>query len=248
MTPYSSLAGVYDALMADVDYEAWSRYVLALLMKHGVQPGARVLDAACGTGKLTLPLAKAGYIVTGADASEDMLRLAGENARKAGLSVPFVRQRLEELAVHRPMSALVCACDGVNYIASEDEVKAFFAAAYEALAPGGALLFDVSSRYKLKHILGNRFYGEDLEDAAVLWQNAYDERSRLLEMELTIFIKKGKTFERFRERHVQRAHTAAELTRWLRESGFEPIAAYGFLTEKKPARNAERIQFAAVKG
>ncbi len=247
MIPYTSLAGAYDALMADVDYDAWARYVLSLLALHGVQKGARVLDAACGTGRLTIPLAKAGYAVTGADASEDMLRVAGENARRAGLNVPFIRQRLESLSVHRPLGALVCACDGVNYLASEEEVKAFFTAARNALAPGGALLFDISARYKLKNILGGRFYGEDLEDVACLWQNAYDERSHLLEIDLTLFIRRegGEAFERFRERHVQRAHTVAELTRWMRKCGLEPVAVYGFMTEEKPSRSAERIQFVA---
>ncbi len=249
MTPYTSLAGAYDALMADVDYEAWARYVLSLLALNGVKKGARVLDAACGTGKLTLPLAKAGYAVTGADASEDMLGLASEKARKAGLNIPFICQRLEELSVHRPQDAIVCACDGVNYLASEEEVKAFFSAAQNALTANGLLQFDVSSRYKLRYVLGGRIYGDDLEDVACLWQNSYDERSHLLAIDLTLFVKNkggnGKSFERFRERHIQRAHTAGELVLWMRQCGLEPLGVYGFLTAEKPARNAERIQFAA---
>ena len=250
MTPYTSLAGAYDALMADIDYEAWARYVLSLLAHNGVKKGARVLDAACGTGKLTLPLAKAGYAVTGADASEDMLLIASEKARNAGLNIPFIRQRLEELFMHRPQDAIVCACDGVNYLASEKEVKAFFSAARSALAANGLLLFDVSSRYKLRYVLGGRIYGDDLEDAACLWQNSYDGRSHLLEIDLTLFIKnEGKeTFGRFRETHIQRAHTASELTRWMKQCGLEPLGVYGFLTTEKPARNAERIQFAAKRG
>ncbi len=245
MTPYTSLAGAYDALMADVDYEAWARYALSLLALNGIKKGARILDAACGTGKLTLPLAKAGYALTGADVSADMLRFASEKARKAGLNIPFIRQRLEELSVHRPQDAIVSACDGVNYLASEDEVRAFFTAARNALAPNGVLLFDISSRYKLKHVLNGRQFGDDLEDVACLWQNVYDERSHLLEIDLTLFIRQGKAFERFRERHIQRAHTASELTRWMRVCGLEPLGVYGFLTAEKPGRKAERIQFVA---
>ncbi len=245
MTPYTSLAGAYDALMADVDYEAWARYTLALLAQNGVKKGARVLDAACGTGKLTLPLAKAGFCVTGADASEDMLRAASEKARKAGLNIPLIRQRLEELSLHRPQDAVICACDGVNYLISNAHVKAFFNAARNALALGGVLLFDISSRYKLRNVLNGRQFGDDLEDAACLWQNVYDEQTHLLEIDLTLFIKSGNRFERFREKHVQRAHTVNELTRALRQCGLEPLGVYGFLTTEKPETKAERIQFAA---
>lgn len=245
MTPYASFAGAYDALMADVDYEKWSQYVLSLLALQGVHPGARVLDAACGTGKLTLPLSKAGYLVTGADASADMLQAAGEKARMMGLSIPFICQRMEEIRLHRPVEAVVCACDGVNYLACEDEVMAFFSSAREALTPGGILLFDISSRYKIKHILDGNMFGEDLEDVACLWQNSYDELSCLLEIQLTLFLRKDKGFERFRERHIQRAHLQSELVRWMRRAGLETIAAYGFLTMEPPPRRAERIQFVA---
>lgn len=62
----------------------------------------RVTDCACGTGEITLRLARAGHIMTGVDISGDMLRIASEKARRAALKIPFVEQDMRKLALHRP--------------------------------------------------------------------------------------------------------------------------------------------------
>jgi len=66
MLPYEAFAACYDALMADVDYEAWADYLAGLIREHGA-PETTLLDAACGTGTMTLLLQKAGFAVTGAE-------------------------------------------------------------------------------------------------------------------------------------------------------------------------------------
>ena len=74
---YGDFAGMYDPLMKDVDYDSWAEYLLRFLGAEKL----RVTDCACGTGAVSIPLAKRGYKVTGLDASEEMLRIAAENAR-----------------------------------------------------------------------------------------------------------------------------------------------------------------------
>ncbi|MBQ1188434.1 MAG: methyltransferase domain-containing protein [Peptococcaceae bacterium] len=76
---YETLAVMYDALMDDVDYEAWADYIDRMLKKHGC-PGKRLLDLGCGTGSISIPLAQKGYQVTGVDLSEEMLAVAREKA------------------------------------------------------------------------------------------------------------------------------------------------------------------------
>src|SRR3970040_3112439 len=51
--------------------------------------GRRVLDMATGTGRAALALAKRGAIVTGVDASREMLNVARTRAAGAGLSIEF---------------------------------------------------------------------------------------------------------------------------------------------------------------
>ena len=51
--------------------------------------GRRILDVGTGTGRAAIALAKRGAIVTGVDASAEMLQVAGRRAREAGAAVTF---------------------------------------------------------------------------------------------------------------------------------------------------------------
>ncbi|HWQ98251.1 MAG TPA: methyltransferase domain-containing protein [Clostridia bacterium] len=245
---YDEFAVYYDRLMADVDYDAWAGYLTGLLRDGGVPPEQTVLDCACGTGEITIRLHKAGYRMTGADISERMLELAQQKARKSGAKIAFVRQAMQELCVHKPVSAITCACDGVNYLLTLNDVSRFFSGANRALKEGGLLLFDISSAYKLEKILGGQTFGEDEKDCTYLWQNCFDEQSRLLEMRLAFFTPDGKgSYKRFDERHVQRAHTQEELTALLEETGFSVERVYDAFTRNPASEQSERIQFVARK-
>ncbi len=245
---YQAFAAYYDRLMADVDYALWVDYLKDLLRENGVLPGEPVLDCACGTGELTLRLHQAGYRMTGSDISVPMLEIAQQKARKAGAKIVFVQQELQSIRVHKQASAITCACDGVNYLLSNEEVFSFFCAANRALKDGGMLLFDISSAYKLEHVLGGQTFGEDEPACTYLWQNCFDPQSRLLEMRLAFFTPDGKgMYQRFDERHVQRAHTQQELTMALEQAGFVVKGVYRAFTGNKPEENSERIQFVAQK-
>jgi hypothetical protein len=127
-------------------------------------------------------------------------------------------------------------------------VSAFFSSAYAALKPGGILLFDVSSAYKLERILDGRTFGEDCDACTYLWQNTFDPLTRLLEMNLAFFTPDDDgRYIRFDETHIQRAHTIKELTDALKKTGFSDIMAFDAFTGQPPADNAERIQMIARK-
>ena len=238
---YVNFADVYDTLMRDVDYGAWAEFLRARLP----EPPARVADCACGTGEMTIRLKKLGYDVTGVDVSESMLAVAGEKARKAGQSIPFIRQDMRRLALHRPADAVTCVCDGVNYLASREDMRAFFKSAANALKPNGVILFDISSRYKLAEVLGMNTFAEDDGERAYIWKNAYDDENKLIEMELSFFVKRGGAYERFTERHIQRAHSRVEVEHALEASGFEAVEVYGGIDMSAPEDETERLYFFA---
>ncbi len=69
----------------------------SFVSRLSIPPGARVLDVACGTGNLAIPLARSGAIVTGVDIAPNLLAQARERARAEGLEVNFDEGDAEQL-------------------------------------------------------------------------------------------------------------------------------------------------------
>ena len=240
---YSVFAAGYDRMMGDVDYDGWANYIDGFLKEAGARTA---LECACGTGSLTVRLARRGYAMTGSDLSEDMLMIARQKALDAGLRfLPFVCQDMRKIALHKPVDAVISACDGVNYLL--DGAENFFRAAHDALKPGGLLLFDVSSAYKLSAILANNTFAATGEDWAYIWENQYHPRLDRVDMALTGFLKQGTGYARFEERHSQRAYSEEELRTSLQSCGFGDVQAYEAFTREAPSATAERLQFVARK-
>ena len=245
---YTSFARVYDELMSTVDYAAWAEHYARLMALCGAPPGGKCVECACGTGNLTLPLRKMGFRITGTDISESMLALAMEKARGAGYVIPFVRQDMCALAVPRPVDCVIAACDGVNYLTDPARVRAFFAAAWAALRPGGALVFDVSTPEKLRDTLGNHTLFSDDEKIAYIWRNAFHEKTACVSLQLSIFVRRPDgAYDRIEENQVQRAHEKQELRAWLREAGFSRVRFFGRQRLTPPRKGDDRWHVAAVK-
>ena len=240
MTAYGKFALIYDSLMRDVDYDAWAEYICGFLT-----PGCSVLECSCGTGEISVRLARKGYALVSTDISEDMLKIASEKARKNRTRIVFARMDMRELYSHKPVDAVIAVCDGVNYLLTEDDLRRFFKSARDVLKPSGQLLFDVSSEYKLRTELGDNTIASDEGDVAFIWQNSYDEARHTVDMELSFFVRHGELYEKFEETHIQKGHDADELIRLLNECGFEVTGAYDAFTRDCIKQDSERIQLVA---
>lgn len=244
---YTEFSAIYDRLMRDVDYEAWARYYTRLLAARGIRSG-RICECACGTGSLTIPLRKSGYMMTGVDVSEEMLAQAMVKARESGLDIPFVRQDMQNLSLHKPQDAVLSTCDGVNYLLSPAKVKKFLTSAYKALRAGGALIFDVSTPDKFALVLGSQTLTDLTDDTAYIWQNAYNKRTQIISMKLALFIKRADgVYDRVEETQLQRAHTMEELKAWLENAGFKEIRIFGEMRRTAPAPGDSRWHISAIK-
>ena len=245
MEAYRGFAAVYDLLMDDFDYPAWAAYYLALLRRAGVEPRG-MCDCACGTGSLTVEFAKGGARVTGVDISPEMLEAAAEKARGRGVQAQFVCQDMAKLRLPKPVDAIVCGCDGVNYLTTDARLRAFFRAAHASLRPGGALAFDISSPHKLRSVLGENFFFEERDEVVYLWQNSLE--GDIVTMDLTFFLREPDgRYRRAAETHRQRAHEPEALAHILKECGFDGIEIFGDRSFEAPGPEEDRVHILAVR-
>ncbi len=248
MSAYEALAASYDRLTNDVDYPAVLAYLRQLLDAMGARPET-VLDLACGTGSLSVLLAQAGYRVLGADLSSDMLMEAYDKA----LELPeeqrpfFICQPMQELELPEPVDCVVCCLDSLNYLTEPADCEQTMRRVYEALAPGGAFLFDVNTPYKFRSLDGQVFLDED-EDVYCVWRAEFDEAANTLDYGMDLFQREGDLWRRSFEEHREYAYGLEELRRMLAQAGFTDVRVYGDRTMCAPGRTELRAYFAARKG
>ena len=182
---YNDFAAVYDKLQ-DADYDGFVDYYERIFKKFGKEPKL-VLDLACGTGNITIPMAKRGYDMIGLDLSCEMLNIARDKATAEGLDILFLNQDMPEMELYGTVDAIVCALDGLNYITDPEDLKQVFKLVKNYLNPDGIMIFDINSEYKLREILGGNTFVNEEQGVYYVWQSEFDEESGICDFELNFF-------------------------------------------------------------
>lgn len=237
---YGAIARLYDKLMAG-DIGRWTEYILLKLSKYST--GKTGADVGCGTGAMSRAFKRAGYNVFGTDISREMLAVAAENARVEGLDITYVLQDAAAFSSFKRLDFITSVNDCLNYLDIRGVKRAIsrFAA---NLKRGGVLVFDISTEYKIKHILGSNMFGEDCDDYSYLWFNSPFDGG--VEMDISLFEKEGKLYRKSEEHHVQYAHATDDIARILGDCGFDIVSLEGHLGAPY-SDTQERAVFTAIK-
>jgi SAM-dependent methyltransferase len=107
------------------------------------QQGGGVLELACGTGQLTIPVAAAGHPAVGLDRSHAMLLVARRRAAAAGAPVALVQGDMRDFALGRRFDVIFVARNSLLHLLSTGDILAAFAAVRRHLTPDGVFAFDV---------------------------------------------------------------------------------------------------------
>jgi daunosaminyl-N,N-dimethyltransferase/N-dimethyltransferase len=134
---YGDRAELYDVLYSFKDYAAEAAQIQHRLHDLGVVPGARVLEAACGTGEHLRHLAQT-YAVDGFDLADGMLRVARSKLPGAHL----FQADMAELTVAEPYDAVLCLFSSIGYVFPQDRLEQTALRFFSAMRPGGVALVE----------------------------------------------------------------------------------------------------------
>ncbi|SEF71069.1 Ubiquinone/menaquinone biosynthesis C-methylase UbiE [Caloramator fervidus] len=239
---YKDLALYYDEMM-DVDYDSWTNFLISLFKKYDLDYiDKTVLELGCGTGNMTLKLANLGLKVIALDISQEMLNVARDKVKKG---VIFVNEDMKNIDFDKKFDFVFSFCDGFNYILEEDELFLIFKKVYNLLKEEGLFVFDISSEYKLKNIIGNNTFTLNEEKYAYIWDNYLEDD--IVDMYITFFVKEGDFYRRIDEHHTQRIYKLDDMLRMLKKAGFNKIDVYDNYSFETIKENSQRITFAVRK-
>ena len=214
MTLYDPIARIYDP---------WSRTVtedVEFYVEHALAAGGPVVELAVGTGRVAIPVARAGVRVIGVDSSPGMLAVARAAAEEAGVS-ELVDLRVGDLRdppVPERVSLVLCPFRSLLHMETEDEKREALRAAGELLDEGGRYVFDVfaPSRQDIEET-----HGRWLEREPGIFERAdWDEATRTL----TLSVRSDGAEASFGLHWL----SAPEWLRLLDETALEVEALYGW--------------------
>ncbi len=248
---YGDFAQAYDALTFNVPYDEIAKYYNDILCS--LTNGKKLLDMGCGTGNLTVRMARYGFDVIGQDASSEMLSQAAAKQTRAageseGLNIRWICQNMAQTELAEPVDAVISTLDSVNHLESTDEIERCFRAAAKALKKGGVFAFDVNTVFKHREILASNTFVYDVDGVYCVWQNEFDPKDNGVDIELDLFFEEEdgaytRGYESFREIAVGED----ELRRMLENSGFQIVEIWEYLTKSIPNERSEKLMIAARK-
>ena len=164
MGAYAGLSLLYDELMQDAPYQEWLQFIKE---KFPHLREYNIADVGCGTGFLTIELAKIAKFVTGIDISSEMLALAFDRSKQFGVSnIQFVCQDVRNLFLPSQVDLVISTVDCLNYMVTHADFEQALLAIRGSLKADGWLAFDMLGQGRIDKLVDGLWY--DMNDERVV--------------------------------------------------------------------------------
>lgn len=228
---YDALASHYDQMTGFEQRLVKERPFFHLLInKHNI---STALDAGCGTGFLSLLLARLGVKVTAVDVSKEMLGKLRQHASEMKLSVETVESTYQELstAVTKTFDAIFCMGNSLAHLLSKEQLQRAIASFVSLLKPPGILFLQnlnydriMAQQEKVQSV-------KRAEESIFVRYYEYHENSIVFNI-LKLTNIDGNIEHRIQSTRL-RPMLASEMVQLLSEIGIKKIEVYGSMGLEK---------------
>lgn len=242
---YRETAEIYDKLTSGIDYKSYAGYFAKLINKYKTIETHSVLETGCGSGSLTRILGAAGFDMTGVDICAEML---SEAYSKGDPGILWINQDVLDLDLFGTYDAVLSFLDFPNHITEPGNLLKYFSLVNNYLNPNGLFIFDINTIYKFKKVLSDNVFYYDEEDYSCIWQNHFNEESKICSMDITVYRRDGELFKRSDSKNSERAYSIKEIKQTAKTSGLSVVDVLGDRSMEQPRDKEERVFFVIKKG
>jgi SAM-dependent methyltransferase len=215
---------MFPFMFPEASFASATENVPKLAALTGISTGS-VLDLACGPGRYAVPLAQAGFAVTGVDRTRFLLDKARDRAKSSGVNVEWVEADMRQFVRPAAFDLAINVFTSFGYFDDPAENRRVLENVLVSLKPGGTFLLD----HLGKELLAARFQptrSDSLPDGTVLVQrmSVIDDWSRI---EGEWMLLEGDRVWKFFLRHW--LYSGREMRELLDSVGFTDVSLYGSL-------------------
>ena len=231
-------ANVYDGMNTDLTdlkfYQKW-------LPKN---KDARILELCCGTGRLTLPIAKAGYNISGVDITYSMLEQAKVKALEIGLEVDFIQADIRTLDLPEKYDLIFIPFNSIHHLYQNEDLFKALEVVKKHLKENGLFLLDcynpniqyiVEAEKSQKEIA--QYKTKDGRKVLIKQKMQYENKSQINRIEWHYYI--NNEFDSIQNLDM-RLYFPQELDSYLKQNGFTIIHKFGNFKEEEFNDSSEK--------
>lgn len=240
----------YDALNSDLVAD------IPFYVEEAKRAGGPVLELACGTGRLTIPIAQSGVEIVGLDLSASMLAHARTKANAAGVKIQFVEVDCRDFDLSRKFALIFMAFNSMQHLHDYPSQAALFANVRKHLAEGGRFIYDVFNprmgflTRDSEERWPEREYGDPDGNGTIMLEHTmhYDDAAQVNHIKWYFSRRGANGIEKdFRVENLDmRCFFPQELDLLVRSQGFETVEKFGNF-ERKPFASGDPKQVVVCK-
>ena len=240
----------YYDIIFDVDSVLECDFLEAMRERHGTTRGRRVLEPACGSGRLVAEMARRGYRVSGFDKNEHMLEYARRRLSRLGLRATLRGMELDDFRFRERFDLAHCLVSTFKYLPDEERARRHLECTARALKKGaiyvlGFHLSHYDSHAKTRERWNESRDGTDVTCTTQFWPP--DRRSRIERARTRLTVHEHGVTRRFETSWRFRSYNARQVRRLLETvPRFEHVATYDFTYRADRPRQLDDQQLDVV--
>jgi SAM-dependent methyltransferase len=248
------------AWLYDIDIAAMARHDLRFYRDYA-QGTRNVLELACGTGRVALPLARAGHRVTAVDLSQPMLDVFRQKLSREPVSVAdrvtIRRADMATFSLGQYFDLIIVPFRGFQALTNEEEISGCLYSIRNHLRADGRTILDV---FALGDLETRAWQGESVDWVKKIPETGQtitrtrirkrlDRRKQIVYSEIAYYIQEPDGTERtLRDPLALRYYRRYQMEYRLAASGFDIEAEFGDYDGRPPGRGPEQIYVARKSG
>lgn len=118
-------------------------YDLHFYIKQAKTYREPVLELACGTGRITIPIAKEGISITGLDKSKSMLDQARRKVKEVGVQVKWIEGDMTDFNLDQNFSLIIIPGVSMNILSDIQKIESCLSCVKRHLRNNGRFIFDL---------------------------------------------------------------------------------------------------------
>ncbi|MFS0780688.1 class I SAM-dependent methyltransferase [Bacillus sp. 1P06AnD] len=243
-----------DPILYDKENEGYMPEMPLLLKWAEKEEEGAIIDLACGTGRMTLPMASLGYRIIGVDRHKTMLEAAKSKAEEAGLAIEWVRQDCTSLHLTAPSHFMYSVGNSFQHFLTNDDQDELLKSVNRHLYMNGTFIFDTRfpSREELMQPPTEEYWKSYTDAGMTVDVYTVSEYDDLEQIQHYITIRKycdaaGMILRESRTSIKLRYTYPKEMERLLKNHGFEIVHVYNGWNESALSNDCYQMVYVCRK-